>query len=117
MQSALQRRSMDVGIGCKMYCFLLLSHIQYILWCMYLKCLPLFLLGKRPLVDPRKKTFQPIDNSESDSDKRDKIFSKLNSYIPKSVGVMYWKAGKSSPQLPEKGKAIKTTKSTLNVPR
>ena len=42
------------------------------------------------MVDESKRTYVPIDDdTESLTEKRNKIYEKLQDYIPDSVGVLY----------------------------
>ena len=51
----------------------------------------LYFIGKRPLVDKRKKTFELCYmDTETDSQKRDTLLNKLKDHIPNVVAIQYW---------------------------
>ena len=58
--------------------------------------------GKRPLVDQRKNSYEPLEtNTETDCERRERLFKNLQDLIPNAVAVKYWKAEKSKPKIPE----------------
>ena len=51
----------------------------------------------KKVVAESKRTYEPIDDDmESPATKRNKIYKKLQNYIPKAVGILYWKQEKKN---------------------